>query len=191
MSAVLISLNTLNRWTKLFLTGCCQRLYSLNWLEISCLEYIKYFLIKTAVIPKVINSLRFSSVQLLSCVWLSATPWTAACQTSLSITNSWSLLKLMSIKLVMSSNHLNLCHPLLLLPSIFLSIRLAGAFQVLLLLVLHPENTLSPGKPRQLVILLISDGYISRLAHRSLFNPWFSWNLVLILEEFWIMDKIR
>ena len=114
-----------------------------------------------------IHSLRFSSVQLLSFVQLFANPWTAAHQASLSITNSWSLLKLMSIKLVMSSNHLNLCHPLLLLPSLFLSIRLAGAFQVLLLLVLHAENTLSPGKPRQLVILLISDGYISILAHRA------------------------
>ena len=51
------------------------------------------------------------------------TPWTAACQASLSITNSQSLLKLMSIKSVMPSNHLILCHPLLLLPSIFPSIR--------------------------------------------------------------------
>ena len=51
------------------------------------------------------------------------TPWTAACQASLSITNSQSLLKLMSIKLMMPSNHLILCHPLLLLPSIFPSIR--------------------------------------------------------------------
>ena len=50
-------------------------------------------------------------------------PWTAAHQTSLSITNSWSLLKLMSIESVMPSNHLILCHPLLLLPSIFPSIR--------------------------------------------------------------------
>ena len=53
----------------------------------------------------------------------SATPWTAAHQASLSITNSWSLLKLMSIVSVMSSNHLILCHPLLLLSSIFLTIR--------------------------------------------------------------------
>ena len=51
------------------------------------------------------------------------TSWTAACQASLSITNSWSLLKLMSIELVMPSNHLILCHPLLLLTSIFSSIR--------------------------------------------------------------------
>ena len=60
---------------------------------------------------------------LLSRVWLFATQWTAACQASLSITNSWSLLKLMFIESVMPSNHLILCHPLLLLPSIFPRIR--------------------------------------------------------------------
>ena len=65
----------------------------------------------------------FSSVQLLSSVRLFAAPWTAACQASLSVTNSRSLLKLMSIELVIPSNHLILCHPLLLLPSIFPSIR--------------------------------------------------------------------
>ena len=63
------------------------------------------------------------SVQLLSPVQLFATPWTAACQASLSITNSRSLLKLMSIETVMLSNHLILCHLLLLLPSIFPSIK--------------------------------------------------------------------
>ena len=68
-----------------------------------------------------------SSVRLLSHVWLFAAPWTAACQASLSITNSWSLLKLMSIELVMPSNHLLLCHPLLLLPSIFPG---SGSFQM-------------------------------------------------------------
>ena len=61
---------------------------------------------------------QFSSIQSLSCVRLFATPWTAAHQASLSTTNSWSLLKLMSIKLVMLSNHLIFCCPLL-LPSIF------------------------------------------------------------------------
>ena len=65
----------------------------------------------------------FSSVQSLSRVQLSAIPWTAARQASLSITNSHSLLKLMSIESVMPSSHLILCHPLLLLPSIFPSIR--------------------------------------------------------------------
>ena len=63
------------------------------------------------------------SVQSLSHVGLFETPWTAACQASLSITNSWSLPKLVSIELVMPPNHLILCHPLLLLPSIFPSIR--------------------------------------------------------------------
>ena len=62
-------------------------------------------------------------VQSFSCVQLFATLWTAAHQASQSITNSWSLLKLMSIESVMQSNHLILCCPLLLLPSIFLSIR--------------------------------------------------------------------
>ena len=66
---------------------------------------------------------QFSSVQLLSRVRLFAAPWTVACQASLSITNSQSLLKLMSIESVISSNHLVLCHPFLLLPSIFPSIR--------------------------------------------------------------------
>ena len=68
-------------------------------------------------------SVQFSSVQLLSRVRLFATPWTKAHQASLSITNSWSLPKLMSIDSVMPSNHLILCRPLLLLPSIFPSIR--------------------------------------------------------------------
>ena len=67
---------------------------------------------------------KFSSVQLLSRVWLFATPWTAARKAFLSITNSQSLPKPMSIKSVMPSGHLILCHPLLLLPSIFPSIRL-------------------------------------------------------------------
>ena len=64
-----------------------------------------------------------ASVQSLSRVWLFATPWTAVCQASQSITNSQSLLKLMSIKSVVPSNHRILCHPLLLLPSIFPSFR--------------------------------------------------------------------
>ena len=62
-------------------------------------------------------------VQLLSCVWLFSIPWTAARQASLFFTISWSLLKLMSIESLMPSNHLILCRPLLLLPSIFPSIR--------------------------------------------------------------------
>ena len=68
--------------------------------------------------------LQFSSVQLLSHVRLFATPWTAACQASLSITNSQSMFKLMSIKSVLPPNHLINCHLFLLLPSIFPSIRI-------------------------------------------------------------------
>ena len=74
---------------------------------------------------------QFSSVQLLSCVQLFVTPWTAACQASLSITNSQSPLKLMSIESVMPSNHLILCHPLLFLPSIFPRIRVFSNESVL------------------------------------------------------------
>ena len=66
----------------------------------------------------------FSSVQSLSRVQLFVTPWTATRQASLSNTNSWSLPKLMSIESMMPSNHLILCHPLLLLPSIFPSVRI-------------------------------------------------------------------
>ena len=73
----------------------------------------------------------FTSVQLLSRVRLFVIPWTAACQASPSITNSWSLLKLMSIESVVPSNHLILCHPLLLLPSIFTSIRVFSIESVL------------------------------------------------------------
>ena len=73
----------------------------------------------------------FSSVQSLSCVWLFSTLWTAARHDSLSITNSQSLLRLMSIESVMPSNHLILCHPLLLPPSIFSSIRVFSSESVL------------------------------------------------------------
>ena len=73
------------------------------------------------------------SVRWLSHVWLFAIPWTAACQASLSITNSQSLLKLMSIELVMPSKHHILCHPLLLPPSIFPSIKIFSNESVLLI----------------------------------------------------------
>jgi len=75
--------------------------------------------------------LQFSSIQLLSHVQLFATPWTAACQASLFITNSQSLLRLMSMESVMPSNHLILCRPLLLLPSIFPTIRVFSNESVL------------------------------------------------------------
>ena len=72
-----------------------------------------------------------SSVQSLSCVQLFVTLWTAARQASLSITNSQSILRLMSIESVIPSNHLILCHPVLLLPSVFLSIRVFSNESVL------------------------------------------------------------
>ena len=73
------------------------------------------------------------SIQLLSCVWLFVTPWTAARLASLSVTNSQSLLKLRSSESVMPSNHLTLCHPLLLLPLILTSIRIFSNESVLLI----------------------------------------------------------
>ena len=79
---------------------------------------------------KVNMFVQFSSVQSLSCVWLFATPWTAAHQPSLSITNSWGLPKLTSIESVMPCNHLILSRPLLLLPSIFPSIRVFSISQL-------------------------------------------------------------
>ena len=71
------------------------------------------------------------AIQSLDCVWLFVTPWTATRQASLSFVNSQSLLKLMSIESVMPSNHLILCHPLLLLPSIFPSIKVFSNESVL------------------------------------------------------------
>ena len=78
-----------------------------------------------------LSSVQFSSVQSLSRVRLFATPWTAAHQASLSITNAPSLIKPMSTEWVMPSNHLILCRPLLLLPSIFPSIRVFSSESVL------------------------------------------------------------
>ena len=78
-----------------------------------------------------LSIVQFSSFQSLSRVWLFATPWTAAFQASLPITSSQSLLKPMLIESVMPSNHLILCHPLLLLPSIFPSIRVFSNESVL------------------------------------------------------------
>ena len=85
-------------------------------------------------------TLQFTSVQLLSRVWLFGTPWTTASQASLSITNFWSPPKPVSIKLVMPSNHLFLCHPILLLPSVLPRIR-----------VFSNESTLCIRWPRYLI----------------------------------------
>ena len=77
------------------------------------------------------NKIQFSSDRSLSCVQLFVTPWTVAYQASLAITNSWSLVKPMSIESVMLSNHLILCCPLLLLPSVFPRIRVFSNGSVL------------------------------------------------------------
>ena len=85
----------------------------------------------TSIFLQLLTSPQFSSIQSLSCVWLFAAPWTAACQAFLSITNSQSLLKLMSIRSMMPSNHLILCYPLLFLLSMFPSIRVFSNQSVL------------------------------------------------------------
>ena len=99
--------------------------------RIISLKDTKIFNIHTIYIASLYPLVHFSSVQSLSRVQLFAAPWTAAHQASLSITNSQSLLKLMSIESVMPSNHLILCRPLLLLPSGFLSIRVFSNESVL------------------------------------------------------------
>ena len=100
------------------------------WTKIQKVNKIIYFYFLTSSILKeknkkvlTVSTYRFSSVQSFSRVWLFVTPWTAAHQASLFITNSQTLLKLISIESVMPSNHLIFCHPRLLLPSIFPSIR--------------------------------------------------------------------
>ena len=98
----------------------------LEWVAISFSRGISWPKDRTQI-----SCIQFSSVQLLGHVQFVAIPWIAACQASLSITNSWNLLKFMSIELVMPSNHLILCHPLLLLPSIFPSIRVFSIESVL------------------------------------------------------------
>ena len=92
----------------------------LNW-KFKMVWYLNHWRLGQPTIPQ---SAFFSlAVQFSHSVVSFVTPWTAACQASLSITNSWSFLKLMSIESVMPSNHLILCRPLLLLPSIFPSLR--------------------------------------------------------------------
>ena len=103
-----------------------------------------------------LENVQTPSVQSLSCVQLFATPWTAARQASLSITNSWSLLRLMSIEAVMPSNHLILCRPLLLLPWIFPSIRVFSNESVLH--IRWPNSGISPSSEYS---GLISFGWIS------------------------------
>ena len=102
------------------LSGCSVSYQHLVW-QLFCYLLTFYYSYRDIVV--IYCHFDFSSAQLLSHVRLSATPWTAAYQASLSITSSQSLFKRMSIELVMPSNHLTLCRPCLFLPSIFPSIR--------------------------------------------------------------------
>jgi len=103
-----------------------QRHYSAN--QVHTVKAVVFPMVKNACESWTIKK----AVQVLSCVRLFVTPWTVATQASLCITNSRSLLKFMSIKSVMPSNHLILCHPLL-LPSVFPSIRVFSNGSVLLI----------------------------------------------------------
>ena len=99
-----------------------KEMYSVNKFS-KVLSFQKAVKRNTVCFSDNIIEVQFSSVQSLSRVRLFVTPWTAARQASLSITNSWSLLKLMSVESVMPSKHLTLCRPLLPPPSVFPSIR--------------------------------------------------------------------
>ena len=137
------------------------------------------------------NFSHFQSVQSLSCVRFFATPWTAAHQASLSITNSWSLPKLMSIDLVIPYNHLILCRPLLLLPSIFPSIRVFSNESALCIrwpkyctfsFNIRPSNE-HPGlisfRMDWLDLLAVQETLKSLLQHHSLKHQFFSAQLSL------------
>ena len=144
---------------------------------------------------------QFSSVQSLSHVRLFATPWTAARQTSLSITSSQSLLKLMSIESVMPFNHLILCHPLLLPPSIFPSIRVFSNESVLL--IRWPKSfsfSISPSNKHPGLIsfrmdwfdLLAVQGSLSLLQYHSSkvsFLPWSAFFMVQLSHSYLTIGK--
>ena len=93
------------------------------WMDILLTSVASFLTLSSKWWPIGLGAQSFVVVQLLSHVWLFATPWTAACQASLSFTISWNMLKLMSFESVMPSNHLIFCCPFLLLLSIFPSIR--------------------------------------------------------------------
>ena len=138
------------------------------------------------------------SVQLLICVQLSVTPWTAARQASLSISNSQSLLKHMSIELVMPSNYLILCRPLLPLPSVFPSIRVFSSKSVLLIswpkswsfsFSISPSNEYSgliSFRIDWLDLLAVQGTLKSLLQHRSLKRQFFNAQISL-----WFNSHIR
>ena len=94
-------------------------------------EWIILLHVKDFVFSCRLSKLFLFCCSIVHCIQLFVTPWTAACQSSLSFIISWSLLKLMSIQSMMPSSHLILCHPLLLLPSIFPSIRVFSSESVL------------------------------------------------------------
>ena len=113
------------KWSCVLLLAPYQEAFDVDislLMLLTLISWLRWYLVDISTIR---------SVQSLSCVQLFVTPWTAASQTSLCIINSWSLLKLMSIKSVMPSNRLILCHPLLFLPSIFPSIRVFSNESVL------------------------------------------------------------
>ena len=111
------------------ITGSCSS--SVFNILRSCKLFSKVVALFCHLIRSIFSSVQFSSFQSLSHVQLFRTPWTAAHHASLSITNSWNLLKLMSIELMMPSNHLILCHLLLLLPSVLPRIRVFSNESVL------------------------------------------------------------
>ena len=132
---------------------CCKEQYCIGTWNVRSINQGKLDMVKQEMVRININILgisglkytemgefNFTSVQSLSRVQLFVTPRTLACQASLSITYSQSLFKLMSIKLVMSSNHLILCCPLLLLPSIFPSIRICVCVRIYIFLLYKSEH---------------------------------------------------
>ena len=122
-----VLLTWIYKWTNSHMCLTAKRYLDVFCLSLALLSVwnagYSYFLTEYRKNCNLNISSQFNSVQSISPVWHFATPWTAARQASLSIINSQSLLKLMSIELVMPSSHLILCCPLLLLPSIFPSIR--------------------------------------------------------------------
>ena len=127
-----IKCHTRSLWQTILTTWIWHYLMNANrWCILVIYLFIQFSSIRSVFMVLVCGFRVISSLQLLSHVQLFATSWTAALQAFLSITNSWSLLKLMSIESMMPSNHLIPCPPLLLLPSIFPSIRVFSNESVL------------------------------------------------------------
>ena len=124
-----------------------------------------------------------SSVQLLSCVWLFATPWTATCQASLSITNSQSLLELMSVESEIQSTPLILCHSLLLPPSIFYSIRVFSNESVLLL-----ENSFDTTDQSTVLKIMLYILEMPLPGRKSMLFTYFQLTISLGCQSIWILS---